>query len=309
MAGTGVLIEPEAAHPTLAGGAAGVAVVIPAFNEEKAIGGVLDGLRDALARSGRPFEIIVVDDGSSDRTAEVARGRGVTVVAHGVNRGYGASLKSGIRASRAPYVMIIDADGTYPSDAVLKLLAAAEQHDMVVGARTGSRVHIPLIRRPAKWLLTRLAIYLSETNIPDLNSGLRVFRRDHALRYFPILPSGFSFTTSITLAMLCNDGRVAYIPIDYEKRTGSSKIRPIHDTLNFFMLILRTILYFNPLKVFIPPSLLILAACGVSLGWDVFARQDLTEKTLILLFAGVQLLALGLLADMISKSGRGVSTD
>jgi hypothetical protein len=200
--------------------------------------------------------------------------------------------------------MITDADGTYPSDSVPRLLAAVPDNDMVVGARTGDKVAIPLVRRPAKWFLRRLAEYLSESRIPDLNSGLRIFRRERAIQLFPILPSGFSFTTSITLALLCNDGRVAWVPIDYSKRTGRSKIRPIRDTLNFLLLILRVILYFNPLKVFVPASLLVLAGFAASLGYDLFVLVDLTEKTLILLFAGVQLLAIGILADMISKTAR-----
>jgi glycosyltransferase involved in cell wall biosynthesis len=282
----------------------GVSVVIPAFNEESGIGRVLTGLRESLARTGWAHEIIVVDDGSSDGTARVARDSGVTVVSHGANRGYGASLKSGILAARAPLILIIDADGTYPIDAIPRLLESAGDHDMVVGARTGAKVEGPLLRRPARWFLRRLAAYLAETEIPDLNSGLRVFRRDKALQFFPILPSGFSFTTSITLALLCNDGRVAYIPIDYAKRTGRSKIRPIRDMFNFILLIVRSILYFNPLKIFIPASLVVLAACGASLYYDLFILRDLTEKTLILLFAGVQLLAIGVLADMISKSAR-----
>ena len=286
-----------------------VAVVIPAFNEEKGIGAVLDGLKEELARTSWPFEIIVVDDGSTDATARIAGERGARVIAHGANRGYGAALKSGIRAARSPYVMIIDADGTYPSDAVPRLLHAAPDHDMVVGARIGKSVAVPLVRRPARWFLRRLASYLAETEIPDLNSGLRIFRRDRAIQFFPILPSGFSFTTSITLALLCNDGEVAYLPIDYARREGRSKIRPLRDTLNFLILILRAILFFNPLKVFVPASLVILAGFAVSLYWDVFVRWDLTEKTLILLFAGVQILAVGVLADLISKTprmGRGL---
>ena len=304
MTRTGVDVEPQ--DPVARGEERGVAVsvVVPAFNEEAGIGRVLGGLRDALGRSSWPYEIIVVDDGSSDRTAEVAAGCGAIVVAHGRNRGYGAALKSGIRAARSPYILITDADGTYPNDAVPRLLEAARDHDMVVGARTGRNVHVPLIRRPAKWFLRRLAEYLSDSEIPDLNSGFRVFRRDRVLPFFPILPSGFSFTTSITLALLCNDGRVAYIPIDYSRRTGRSKIRPLRDTLNFAVLILRSILYFNPMKVFLPASLVVLAGFAASIAWDVFVRFDLTEKTLILLFAGLQLLAIGILADMISKSGR-----
>lgn len=284
--------------------AVAVSAVIPAFNEEAGIGRVLEELKGSLGRSSWPHEIIVVDDGSSDRTGTIAREHGVQVVSHGVNRGYGAALKSGIRAARSPYILIIDADGTYPIDAIPRLLEAARNQDMVVGSRTGRNAKVPLVRRPAKWVLRRLAAYLAERPIPDLNSGLRVFRKDRAMQYFPILPSGFSFTTTITLALLCNDGQVTYLPIDYAKRTGRSKIRPIRDTLNFLQLIIRAILYFNPLRIFVPTSTVVLAGFAASLGYDIFVLSNLTEKSLILLFAGVQLLAVGLLADMISKSAR-----
>jgi len=302
---SGVDSEPARDLSGRAETAATISAVIPALNEEFGIGRVLDDLKRTLAGTGWSYEIIVVDDGSSDRTADVAREKGAVVVTHGSNRGYGAALKSGIKASRSEYILIIDADGTYPSDAVPHLLEAAPHKDMVVGARTGKDVNVPLVRRPAKWVLKKLAGLLAEREIPDLNSGLRVFRKDRAVRYFSILPSGFSFTTTITLALLCNDGLVEYIPINYAKRTGRSKIRPIRDTWNFLMLIFRAILYFNPLKVFLPPSMLILAGFAASLVYDIAVLDDLTEKTLILLFAGIQLLAVGIIADMISKSPRG----
>lgn len=281
-----------------------VSVVIPAFNEERGIGPVLEEIERTLAATGWQHEIIVVDDGSSDGTAEAARRSGVRVLTHASNKGYGAALKSGIRAARSPWILITDADGTYPASAIPEILAQTRDNDMVVGARIGESVQGPILRRPARWILRTLASYLSETHIPDINSGLRVFRRDQAMQYFPILPSGFSFTTSITLALLCNDGRVAYLPIDYARRTGQSKIRPVRDMFNFLLLINRVVLYFNPLKIFLPVSLAILAAFAVSIAYDLFILVDLTEKTLIFLFAGVQILAVGLLADMISKSSR-----
>jgi len=235
----------------------------------------------------------------------VARGLDVRVVAHPTNRGYGAALKSGIRAASGEHILICDGDGTYPPESIPGLLSRIDGNDMVVAARIGPSVDIPLPRRLAKGVLRRLAIYLSESHIPDLNSGLRVFRREAAMDYFPILPSGFSFTTTITLAMLCNDQSVVYIPINYSKRTGRSKIRPVRDTLNFLILIMRTILYFNPLKIFLPVSLVVGALCAVSLAYDLFILEDLTEKTLIFLFGAVQLLATGVLADMISKRLHG----
>jgi glycosyltransferase involved in cell wall biosynthesis len=283
-----------------------VSVVIPAYNEEEGLAEVVCGLRSRLESSGRLFEIIVVDDGSRDSTLDVARSLDVTVISHGTNRGYGAALKTGIHAARGEHILICDADGTYPSESIPELLRHVDGHDMVVAARTGESVDIPLSRRLAKGILRRLAIYLSEAEIPDLNSGLRIFRRDAAMHFFPILPAGFSFTTSITLAMLCNEGAVRYVSINYSKRTGRSKIRPLRDTLNFLILILRTIIYFNPLKVFLPIAIVLGALFFGSLAYDVFVLRDLTEKTLILLFGSMNLLAIGVTADLIAKRLYGI---
>lgn len=300
----------ERADPLLDGGSkdgqveTAVSVIIPAYNEERGIGPVLEELGRTLDSTGWRYEIIVVDDGSSDRTASVARDSGVRVLSHGINKGYGAALKTGIRAARCPWILITDADGTYPSSAIPAILEDAPRHEMVVGARTGKKVKGPLLRRPARWFLRSLAAYLAETPIPDINSGLRIFRRERAMQFFPVLPSGFSFTTSITLALLCNDHSVKYLPIDYEDRTGHSKIRPVRDMFNFILLIHRVVLYFNPLKIFVPVSLAILAGFVASAAYDTFVLSNVTEKTLILLFAGVQILAVGILADMISKGSR-----
>lgn len=278
-----------------------ISVVIPAYNEEAGLEQVVRGLQACLQAGPWPHEIIVVDDGSVDRTPEVARDLGVRVVRHAANRGYGAALKSGIRAAAGEHVLICDGDASYPADAIPVLLEALGDHDMVVAARTGEEVYRPFFRRLAKGILRRLAIYLSESDIPDLNSGLRVFRRDAAIGYFPILPTGFSFTSTITLAMLCNQASVAYVPINYAKRRGRSKIRPLRDTLNFLMLIVRTILYFNPLRIFLPVSLAIGGLFGVSLLYDLVVLRNLTEKTLIFMFGALQLLAIGMIADLITK--------
>src|SRR5262249_22502084 len=155
-------------------------------------------------------EIIVVDDGSKDKTRRAAEEAGAVVLRHPRNRGYGASLKTGITVAAYDVICITDADGTYPVERIPELLAELRTADMVVGARTGARVAIPLIRKPAKWVLNRLANYITSTKIPDLNSGLRLFRRDAALQYFHMLPDQFSFTTTITMAMLCDKYAVTY---------------------------------------------------------------------------------------------------
>ena len=279
----------------------GLSIVIPAHDEEAGLAMVVRGIQAALQESAQPFEIIVVDDGSNDRTAEIAAGLDVTLIRHTERRGYGAALKTGIRAAVGEWILICDADGTYPPDAIPALLALAPTNDMVVGARTGPIVDTPLLRRIAKGILRRLASYLSESVIPDLNSGLRVFRKDAATPYFPILPSGFSFTTTITLALLCNGGSVAFVPINYHRRRGRSKIQPVRETLNFIILILRTITYFNPLKVFAPISVVLGLLFLVSLGYDVFVLENVTEKSLILLIGSLQLLGIGVIGDVVTK--------
>lgn len=280
-------------------------VVVPAYNEARSIAGVLNELKATLGASSLSFEIIVVDDGSTDDTASIAEGGGHRVLRHGVNQGYGAALKTGLRAARGGWVIITDSDGTYPSDRIPELAAMMPDWDMVVGARTGDEVRVPLLRRPAKWVLGVLANILVGIDIPDLNSGLRVFRRDLALRFMPILPNGFSFTTTITLAMLSEGYRVTFVPIDYYAREGRSKIRPIYDTLHFLQLIIRTVLYFNPLKVFVPLSVA-LSVSGIVVGLVskfVFGRL-LDTTTIVLIVAGVQILMLGMLADLVDKRAR-----
>ncbi len=279
----------------------GISVIIPAYNEEAGIGGVLGEVESVLKNTGVDFEIIVVDDGSTDRTAEIVRGTGAVLVEQPANRGYGAALKTGIGRARYDRVLIVDADGTYPPEAIPRLLAAAEDYDMVVGARTGENVAIPPFRRFPKWLLKKLADYLTGMKIPDLNSGLRIFRKEATEKFLPILPDGFSFTTTITVAFLCNSRPVRYVPIDYHKRSGRSKFRPLQDTFNLLTLIIRTSLYFNPLKIFVPAGCVLLALGLVLLTYRLIAGGGGMVTTVVLLMAGLQVLALGLLADLIDK--------
>lgn len=298
----------------------GVSIVIPAYNEEHGIHAVLDALFTRIARIGLegPWEVIVVNDGSQDGTArEVASFAEIVsdywddekeaedrliLIEHDENCGYGASLKTGIRASRYPWIVITDADGTYPDEAVAEILSHGSRYDMVVGARIGAISNIPLIRRPPKWALRKFASYLARREIPDLNSGLRLMRKSVVERFVHILPSGFSFTTTITLAMLSEGMRVKYVEIDYLKRKGSSKIRPIYDTLNFVQLIVRTIMYFEPLRVFIPAAgAFTLGAIAVGLGSHLLLDRILDTTTMLLFVTGVQLLAIGMLADVINK--------
>jgi glycosyltransferase involved in cell wall biosynthesis len=280
----------------------GVSVVIPVYNEEDAVLGVIQQVQRVLRESDVRHEVIAVDDGSTDDSCgAIAEASDVTLVKHPANRGYGAALKTGIRRARYERVAIIDADGTYAPESLAELLAHWGDNDMVVGARVGRDAAIPAMRRPAKWFLNQAANYLVGVKIPDLNSGLRVFRKSVALRFFNMLPSGFSFTTTITLAMLSNDYLVAYVPIPYAPRIGSSKIRPIRDTANFLGLILRTFMYFAPLKVFAPVSLAFLLVALVKTVSDIVAYQNVTTSDLLLWVTGTIIGMMGLLADLIDK--------
>jgi glycosyltransferase involved in cell wall biosynthesis len=283
-----------------------VSVLVPAFNEEGAIAETVKKIAEQ-----RPFfrelEVVVIDDGSNDRTGGIARTLGVTLLEHEVNRGYGAALKTGLQHAKHDFVLIADADGTYPLEDIPKLVADMVECDMVVGARTGEVVQVPLLRRPGKWLITRLAEYLSGQKIPDLNSGLRVFRRDVALRFLSLYPDGFSFTTTITLAMLTNHYRVKFVPINYLRRIGKSSIKPIRDFTNFTILIIRICAYFKPLNVFVPPAL-VLILLGVVKGFidytgllDPLAKGHLGLLAIALALTGIQMLFIGLLADLIDQ--------
>jgi len=282
----------------------GLSVVIPAYNEEKGVGDVIRKLQNILENSGCDYEIIVVDDGSTDKTANIVRETGVRSIQHPFNRGYGAAMKTGIRQAQHDIVVITDADGTYPNERIPDLLTrlAEGEYDMVVGARTGDSVAIPVIRRLAKWAVGRLANLIAGERIPDINSGLRVFRRQAMLHFFGILPDTFSFTATITLAMLSNGYLIDYVPIDYHARTGRSKFRPIRDTWNLVKLILRIALYFAPLKIFLPLSVLLLL---LAIGWGLFTRFALGQladvSTIVIVMTAIQVAVVGLLAELIDR--------
>lgn len=257
-----------------------------------------------MTRGRLSYEIIVVNDGSTDKTQEVLKncGSNIKVFNHRVNRGYGASLKTGICNAQNEIVVITDADGTYSNERIPELVSYMKDYDMVVGARTGSSIRVPLIRRAAKWVINQLANYLIEMKIPDLNSGLRVMEKAIVNKFARLLPDQFSYTATITLAMLTNGYRVKYVPVDYRARIGQSKIKPMRDTLNFIQLIVRTVMYFNPLKVFIPLSLvLFFMSVGVFLYSYYFTPRVMDITTVILFVSAIQVLAIGMVADLINK--------
>lgn len=256
------------------------------------------------------YEILAVNDGSTDGTGAILEKCAenhphLRIVHHDRNQGYGAALKTGIRRSAGDFIAIIDADGTYPYDRLPDLFERAQTADMVVGARTGENVTYSFIRKIPKVFLKSYMSWLAGRNIPDMNSGLRIFRRSSAERFLKILPDSFSFTTTITLAMLRNRYDVQFVPIDYMSRKGQSKIRPIHDTIRFAQLIMRTGMYFAPLRVLLPiAGFLFLGFCA-SICYDVFVLRNLTDKSVMLLMFSMNTAIFALLADMIDKRSSG----
>lgn len=283
----------------------GVTVVIPAFNEEQGLESTVETIRTTLSTQPRPFEVVVVDDGSEDGTAGVAnRLEGIRLVRNEYNMGYGAALKRGIRSARYDTIVITDADGTYPNDRIPDLLAAMDNGvTMVVGYRKGKVGHGPFVRRAAKWVIRQFASILVRDPIPDINSGLRVFPRSLAVNNDRLLPSGFSFTTTITLLVVSGGGYIEYVPIEYFPRHGVSKFHPIRDVANMIGLIVRSTLLFNPLRIFTPIAFGFFSAAATILALALFGVfERIPDATIvILLVTGVQVLFMGLLADLINR--------
>jgi len=285
----------------------GVTVVIPCFDEEGAIEHTLEDVSQALAALTLPWEIIAVNDGSQDRTGEILDGLAgrvpnLRVLHNPFNRGYGATLKAGISEARFDRIVITDADGTYPNERIPELVADLERCDMAVGARTGANVNIPALRRPVKWLLLQYARWLAGADIKDVNSGLRAVWIRHVKSVWWMLPNGFSFTTTITIASHVNRLNVKYVPIDYHRRVGKSSIRPIRDTTRFFFLIVRTIMFYRPLQVFGSFGIaLILAAILTAVIVKLVAGVVPDVVTVALFTTGVNFLGLGLIGDLVNS--------
>ena len=294
-------VEQDRSAPVSEGGLDGLtlSVVIPAYNEEGAVRETVEEVREALAPTGIDYEIIVVDDGSKDNTRQEAIESGATVDWNPQNSGYGATLKRGVKRAQFEYIAILDADGTYPAHYLPEMLALCRHNDMIVGDRGAMMKNVPLIRKPAKFILNTLASFLAQRKLNDLNSGLRVFRKSELIPFLPLLPQNFSFTTTITLCMSCNGKRMLYTPIEYRKRIGSSKIKPM-DFINFIILVLRAIMLFNPLRIFVPAGLVFFALGTVKLFYDIWL-WNLSETAVFAFMTALLLWSLGLIADMISR--------
>ena len=279
-----------------------VSVVLAAYNEESCIIEELQIVKRSMDASPFSYEVIVIDDGSSDATADLVRGLNwVRLLKHRVNMGSGAARKTGTLAARGDIVVWSDVDMTYPNDRIPNLIdhMSKTDADQVVGARDSERGTMKWLRVPAKFMIRKLACFLTSTQIPDLNSGLRAFRRDVAMQYIDLLPKGFSCVTTITLAFLCNGYSVEYMPIHYNKRAGVSKFHPFKDTYRYITQVARMVTYFEPLKIFLPLSLTMLGTGTVSSFVNLMRPSGtMQEMDLIILVGGILVGILGLMADL-----------
>jgi glycosyltransferase involved in cell wall biosynthesis len=282
----------------------GLSIIIPIYNEEKSIENTIGQIKNTLKDFKPDWEILCINDGSSDNSHEVlSKINGIRYIPHRTNKGYGASLKTGLKNAKYEHICITDADGTYPNDMIPVLYNHLSENslDMVIGARIGEDVSYPLIKKIPKFFIVKLANYISNSKILDINSGLRIFKLKAAMEFFHLYPNGFSFTTTITMGMLCSDYNVDYVPINYFQREGKSKIHPWKDTIGFFKLLLRIALYFNPFKFFTPIIWIFVLISIYFLSRDVFVLEDLTQGSIFFPIVALIFFTLGLMSDLIIK--------
>jgi glycosyltransferase involved in cell wall biosynthesis len=287
-----------------------VSVILPVYNEEGHVAQEVKRIRAALEGSPYSFELICIDDGSTDGSAAVladleATGE-IRLLRFARNRGSGSARKVGTRSARGRVVVWTDCDLSYPNEEIPTLVEWLEHgHDQVVGARRSEKGTLRALRVPVKWFVRMLAQYLSGTRIPDLNSGLRAFRRDVAMQYLHLLPTGFSCVTTITMSFLCNGYSVEYLPIDYFPRAGTSKFHWWADTRRYVLQVVRMVLMYNPLKVFMPPGISLLLAAVAKTVYDLLTKHGrIATNTLVVLFAAGVVIMVGLLSDLMVQLTR-----
>ncbi len=284
-----------------------ISVIIPAYNESRSIGEVLDSLKNFLIKEKIPGEIIVVDDGSSDETTGIAKDKGVVVITHPLNRGYGAAITTGIKQAKYEHILIMDADNTYPVTEINKLLPFIDNFDMVVGARQGKHYHGSLMKRLSRMVFYVLINYVTGDYVPDANSGLRIFKKSVVMKFEPDFCTGFSFTTTITLVLLCNHYIIKFVPVDYKPRIGTkSKVRYFRDTARTFQILLQTISYYIPLKAFLPFTLISIFVFFLFTGLYIFKAKTTFYgfSAVISFYSSLLFLGLGLIAYAIARERR-----
>ncbi len=278
-----------------------ISIIVPVYNEEGAVEQTLRQLKNEMDRLKIEHEIIVVNDASKDKSSEIlASINYIKLISHSVNKGYGAALKTGIKNSQYDWVLIIDADGTYPIRSIPEFLKNTDKYDLITGRRDTPNSAIPFKRKFAKKFLNKFSSYLAGKKIPDLNSGLRVFKKEIVLKYWELFPDKFSFTSTLTMVCLTHGYDTAFLPIDYYKRQGKSSLKA-SDFFNFLKLVIKLSLFFKPIKVFVPMSLLLLLlAFFLIIGFFFNLITIFPDTTVIILCAtALQTFFFGLLAEII----------
>lgn len=283
-----------------------LSIIIPAYNEEKAIAKTINGLKKELGSLDLEYEIIVVDDGSTDQTNKILRNiDDIKLINHPYNKGNGAALKTGIKNALYNYVLFFDADGQHKPKYIKEFLKYSNKYDVIAGARTKGYKG-PFIRQPGKKILHFLANYLSDQKIPDLNCGMRLIKKDILLRFMHLFPNSFSMYTTMSLIFQKEGLNIKYIPIEIDKRTGKSTVGP-KDAFKMFLLILRTIILFSPLKVFLPISFFFFLWGSVSGAYDIFFPPlNIADITIVLFISSLLVFSFGLLADQLSAIRRNI---
>jgi len=276
-----------------------VTIILPAYNEEAAIGKVIDDIQYTMKQRDFTYEILVVDDHSSDATADIAKSKHVRVVQRPFQGGSGASRRTGILHAQGEIIVMLDCDGSYEASDIPKLIDYFPEYDQVNGARTSEQGTLKILRTPAKWLIRQLACYLTKTNIPDLNTGLKAFKKDIMKKYLWVIPDGFSCVTTMTLAFLANGYAVKYIPTAYHKRIGKSKFHPFKDTAAYLNTVVRMVMYFKPLRVFMPLSGFLFLFGVVKSILSLNYTHSLQESDIIIFVSVIMIASLGLIADLI----------
>jgi glycosyltransferase involved in cell wall biosynthesis len=279
-----------------------VSIVIPAYDEAAVIADVVS----ALARAGGWREILVVDDGSADETGPRAAAAGARVIRHPYNKGNGAAVKTGVRQAEGEYVLILDADGQHRIEDALDVVSSLGNYDLVVGARDPS-THATFVRRIGNAGLNWVATYLTGRDIPDLTSGLRAARRDYLREFLYLLPNGFSTPTTTTLAFVKAGYNVTFVPIHATARVGSSKIRTGRDGLKFFLILVRVITIFSPMRIFLPISgVSFVLGAGYAL-WTIATQSHVTNSSVLLILFSVVVFLVALVSEQISALREGRS--
>jgi len=288
-----------------------VSVILPCFNEQDHVLTEIERISTAMDASGYSYELVCYDDKSTDATLAVLREAeprfpAMRVVAFHRNQGSGTIRRVGTRDARGEIVVWTDADMTYPNERIPEFVGRLDDDvtiDQVVGARTSEEGSYKFLRVPAKWTIRQIAQVLTGVKIPDLNSGLRAFRRDVSLPYLRLLPAGFSCVTTLTVSFLSNQHEISYVPIDYAKRAGKSKFKFVRDAYRYILQVLRMVMYFNPIKVLMPIALSLLVLGFGKVVYDVIAHPvRVAINTLLLLVSGLIIAAVALLADLVVRS-------